>query len=230
MELKKVIFGTDRYSVLDIMTRHGGNGLELGVAEGSFSRHMVESCRFSKFFGVDAYNDIHDTKEYIDAITNVGLGKSYWLFRMSFQDALEVFPVDYFDFIYVDGYAHTGQQGGKTFVDWWPYLKVGGILAGDDYHTDWPLVQMAVDSVAAQNGGTLYLTPCASNGTDAYSRYPSFFVVKQAGVDKLSMPRHLSELARAAEEVHSENRNSNIWKVKWRLRRAVNRLYRTFWS
>tara|TARA_Y100000389_G_C17052243_1_gene313332 strand:+ start:118 stop:318 length:201 start_codon:yes stop_codon:yes gene_type:complete len=44
-----------------------------------------------------------------------------------------LFPDDFFDFIYVDGYAHTGEENGKTFFDWWPKLKQNGIFSGDDY-------------------------------------------------------------------------------------------------
>jgi hypothetical protein len=35
--------------------------------------------------------------------------------------------------IYIDGYAHTGQEGGQTLRDWWPKLAPGGVFAGHDY-------------------------------------------------------------------------------------------------
>ena len=98
---------------------------------------------------------------------------------MAFSEALDLFPDGYFDFVYVDGYAHGGELGGTTIFSWFRKVRTGGVIAGDDYHSDWPLVVRAVDSLAAQAGGTLHLTRCAES-TDPYSRYPSWGVVKTA--------------------------------------------------
>jgi hypothetical protein len=32
---------------------------------------------------------------------------------MSFDDALDIFDDEFFDFIYIDGFAHTGEEGGN---------------------------------------------------------------------------------------------------------------------
>jgi len=40
----------------------------------------------------------------------------------------------------------------KTIVEWYKKLKLGGILAGDDYHDDWPLVNWAVNDFASKLG------------------------------------------------------------------------------
>ena len=109
---------------------------------------MIDSGKFKIFYGVDLYSDHHNTNEYKHALKFVGLENNYRLLRMSFDDALGLFDDDYFNFIYFDGYAHTGEEGGKTFVDWFRKAKIGGVIAGDDYHDDWPLVKWAVNTFA----------------------------------------------------------------------------------
>ena len=92
-------------------------GIELGLATGHFSGRMIQSGEFKKFYGVDLYGDHHDTDEYKSAIKLVGLDSNYTLLRMSCDEALDLFDDNYFDFIYFDGYAHKGEEGGKTFSD-----------------------------------------------------------------------------------------------------------------
>ena len=172
-----VIPGTSRHDVIGPLSGKKNVGIELGVAAGSFSQKMVSSGKFHKVFGVDTYDDYyHHVEEYREALRTIGLLENYSLLRMSFEDARALFDEDTFDFIYVDGFAHTGQEGGKTLTDWWPTLKVGGVLAGDDYHTDWPLVMWAVNEMAQQLGLELHITDTVDSSS--YNRYPSWYVVK----------------------------------------------------
>jgi len=62
------------------------------------------------------------------------------------------------DFVYVDGYAHTGQEGGRTLDQWWAKVRPGGIMAGHDYHEQWPLTVQAVNQFAARIGLAVHLT------------------------------------------------------------------------
>jgi len=165
-----------RHDLLKMIEGENYIGIELGVAGGHFSEKMMSSGKFSKFYGVDLYEDHHDTNEYINALKLIGLEKNYVLLRMSFDEALEIFDDHYFDFIYFDGYAHTGEEGGKTFNDWYRKLKVGGIFAGDDYHVDWPLVMWAVNDMVSQLGYDLHVT--GKQGNDNLNFYPSWFFKK----------------------------------------------------
>lgn len=56
--------------------------------------------------------------------------------RSTFDDAVGFFPDDFFGLVYVDGYAHTGQNGGHTLELWWDKVAPGGLFAGHDYHAD----------------------------------------------------------------------------------------------
>ena len=152
-------------------------GIELGVAGGHYSQRMMGSGRFRKFYGVDIYEDHHNTKEYIGALKTIGLEKNYCLLRMSFDEAIDLFDDAYFDFIYFDGYAHTGEEGGKTFSNWFKKLKVGGMFAGDDYHDDWPLVKWAVNDMVTKIGCDLNVTIKTEN--TYLNRYPTWFFIKE---------------------------------------------------
>lgn len=153
-------------------------GIELGVAGGSFSRELLDSGKFYKLFGVDMYSDHHNVAEFCHAIQYVGLERNFSILRMSFDEAINIFPDAFFDFIYVDGYAHTGSMGGRIFEKWLPKLKVGGVFGIDDYDDHWPLQKAAVNHfVKAQNVRLNVLSAVRGNG--AFDRYPSCFFIKK---------------------------------------------------
>ena len=112
-------------------------GVELGVAEGGFSESLLKNTDDSfHLFSIDMWagDRGHDVNQYNRCIKRLMPFKSRSsIIRSTFKNSLDIFPNDYFDFIYVDGYAHTGEENGQTFYDWWDKLKSGGVLAGDDY-------------------------------------------------------------------------------------------------
>jgi len=61
-----------RHDVVSVLHGSENIGIELGVARGIYSKRMIESGKFARFYGVDVYNDIHNTKEYITALKYVG--------------------------------------------------------------------------------------------------------------------------------------------------------------
>lgn len=154
-------------------------GIELGVAEGVYAKRIIDSGKFSMLYGVDKYGGTksHGTEEYKTALTRIGISDNrYTLLRMSFEEALGLFEDNYFDYIYVDGFAHTGQEGGKTLIDWYPKLKPGGLMAGDDYHEDWPLVRWAVNDFVNKLGVKLMVS--GSEPGVKWCEYPTWFIEK----------------------------------------------------
>lgn len=153
-------------------------GIELGVAGGWYSKRLMESGLFEALYGVDVYGDHHDTKEYIKALKNIGMGRNYWLLRMTFEEALDAFPDEHFDFVYIDGYAHNGEERGKTIFDWFKKVKVGGMIAGHDYHETWPLVQICVDALSDTLGQPVMRTG-KSLTPDPQDHFPSWAMFKE---------------------------------------------------
>jgi hypothetical protein len=147
-----------------------GNAVELGVASGSFSKMILENGSCSRLWSIDRWSDHHDISEYIKAsnmLAGINPGVSLTM-RMTFEEALPHFGDESLDAIYIDGYAHAGQEDGATLAGWWPKLKRGGLFAGHDYHPQWPKTIEAVDRFAAENGFEFKLT-VESNG------FPSWY-------------------------------------------------------
>jgi hypothetical protein len=158
----------------------GAIGIELGVAEGVFAERVLERSELGFLYGVDMYagDREHDLAQYKRALTRLHRFRGrHALLHMRFQEAVDLFPDGYFDFIYVDGYAHTGEEGGGTFREWWPKLKPGGLFAGDDYHSDWPAVMTQVDAFLRSRELTGYLIPNAEPGV-AFCKFPTWFALK----------------------------------------------------
>ena len=163
----------NRKDILDLLNGSNNIGIELGVANGTYSKQMVDSNKFSKVYGIDVYNDHHNTKQYLSALTYIGLDKPYTLIRSSFEETLTLFNDNFFDYIYVDGYAHTGQEDGKTLYTWFSKLKTGGIFAGHDYHGKWPKTIRVVDEFIKSYNLNLNLT------NEQEPLYPSWYTFKE---------------------------------------------------
>lgn len=195
----KRLEGYHRHDIVNFLEGHKNVGIELGVAEGIFSSRMISSGKFQKFFAVDVYGDIHNTPQYKRALLRAGLMSSYSLLRMRFDEAFDLFPDGFFDFIYIDGYAHNGEEGGKTIVDWYRKLKTGGLMAGDDYHEDWPLVVWAVNDFVCQSGENLMVTELTEPGLD-YCKYPSWCFIKTKSQTDISPSAELLLVAKRENE------------------------------
>lgn len=114
----------------------------------------------AKLYSIDRWTeDHHGVDEYLRALNRLeGFGSRSTVLRATFEEAQRLFVSNSLDFVYVDGYAHTGQEGGKTLEDWWPKIKPGGVMAGHDYD---PLFQPTIDAVNAfvvRHGLELHLT------------------------------------------------------------------------
>jgi SAM-dependent methyltransferase len=199
-----VMPGSYRWNVIDALEGSANVGIELGVAGGSFSQRMVASGKFAQFWGVDSYEGAHSTAEYKAALRHIGLTQRYRLLRMRFAEAVDLFDAHFFDFIYVDGFAHTGEEGGRTMLDWYAKLRPGGIMAGDDYSRQkWPLVVWGVHHMVAQLGVPLFVTDKVLDET--YNKFPSWFFVKPSDTAEPPLTPdpelvRIGEVARAERE------------------------------
>lgn len=159
--------------------REGGVGVELGVAAGDFSERILQYDHVGYLFSIDMWagDRGHGVDQYREAIGRLSPYRDRnAILRMRFDEALHLFGPESLDFIYVDGYAHDGALNGATFRDWLPKLRRGGIIAGDDYAPDWPLVMAAVDRFVVENGLELHVIDCHEDTWN--SMYPTWFAMK----------------------------------------------------
>ena len=211
----KLLADYHRHDIIKLLPSASGNiGIELGVAKGIFSERMVSSGYFGQFFGVDMYADIHDTNQYKEALQRVGLFTPYKLLRMRFDEALDLFDDQSLDFIYVDGYAHTGEEGGETIFQWYNKLKVGGLIAGDDYDAEaWPLVVKAVNLFAAKAGGELLVTGLIEE--QSYCQHPTWAMVKNAHAALLPDAEMVARGKATTRKIHRRRKKRQMLKEKF---------------
>lgn len=162
MKREDIVFNLDKKNLI---------GVELGVASGCFSKKLVETDLFDIFYCIDKWNDHHSIKEYFGVQRYFKKNPNVSVLRASFQEAIELFPDNYFDFIYIDGYAHTGQDSGETLHKWFSKLKSGGIYSGHDYHNDWQETVNQVNIFIKKFNLTLNLT-------NEKKEYPSWWCIK----------------------------------------------------
>jgi hypothetical protein len=150
-----------------------GTAAELGVAKGVFSDEMLRARRDFHLYSIDRWagDRGHDDEEFRQASALLKThGTRCTIVRKIFDEALQDFAPGSLDLVYIDGYAHTGQEGGKTLEDWWSRVRPGGILAGHDYHPDWKLTVDAVDGFCRRKGLTVQTT--------SLDFFPSWYVQK----------------------------------------------------
>ena len=162
--------------------------VEVGVWRGGFSEQIIKICGPKEFYGVDPYELFpgmvsapgpeYNTQADLDALsTNVAtkLKKhGHTLIRKKSLDAVKDFSDLSVDLVYIDG-DHTYEGCKADIHAWWPKVKSGGILMGDDYFEyktgkgfDFGVIP-AVNEFVAEN--TLHLD------TDD-SRTPQWCIVK----------------------------------------------------
>jgi len=132
----------------------GSIGVELGVDTGQLSRRFIELDHFSKFHAVDKWDDhAHSEHQYEVVHKRLSIYPEVSVWRMTAQDWLAETPDESLGFIYIDCYAHTGQDNGSVLEAAWPKLSDGGVFAGDDYDKKyWPKTFRAVNDFARQHG------------------------------------------------------------------------------
>ena len=119
---------------------------EIGVQEGIFSSMILEIAKPRKMVLIDCWEQVDPHDNPIDAgasqkIQNANYQKVQKKFgrnarvkiiKSYSEQAAQLFPDDYFDWIYIDA-NHTYQGVSSDLEIWLPKVKNGGIIAGHDY-------------------------------------------------------------------------------------------------
>lgn len=171
---------------LALKAKEGGVGCELGVAGGDLTQRIMELDHFSTFHAVDKWDDeFHTVEEYKLAKEKL---KGYDKVQVHRADAikwLEQQPDASLDFVYIDCYAHTGQDDGSIIEAAWPKMVPGGLFSGDDYNEYlYPETYHVVKRFAAEVGREInifddHLGALVNRfGDDMYDVSPSWYFYK----------------------------------------------------
>ena len=117
---------------------------EIGVREGRNFDKMIHhkpkvavAVDIWKDDGVISRNDTAYSQERLDDqyrrfLKGSGSKPFVQTYREYSFDAVKRFPDEYFDLIYIDA-DHTFEGCYRDIIDWYPKVKKGGFLLGDDY-------------------------------------------------------------------------------------------------
>jgi len=193
---------TDRYELLSSLPESFSHGIEIGVWEAWYTLHMLQRTNMfivgiDPWTATDSYEDVDPTAENFDPrakgpdgflwqetryMASYGglskyqeFGGRWRLFRSFSHDIVHFFTPHAHDFIYIDG-EHTYKAVSRDMADWWPKVKIGGILAGHDYNDSNPGTIKAVDEFAAKYNLEFKITGTNSDRGDAGA--PSWVFIK----------------------------------------------------
>jgi len=151
--------------VTDVIRVHGGRvGCEIGSAFGTQSEHILANTNVELLYSIDPYipydNGVFPkqaTQKRMDVLAQIvearlkQFEKRSQLIRKTSIDASQDFPDNSLDFVYIDG-DHSYKAVSTDLQAWWPKIRPGGILIGDDYnHKSHPGTKKAVDEFIRNN-------------------------------------------------------------------------------
>lgn len=124
--------------------------VEVGTCDGNFSYELLKNTSCKKLYCVDPYKH-YTNNEYPDGINDLTqeefdtlyektkeklseFGDRVEFLRMESIEASKMFENESLDFVYIDG-NHEYSYVLNDIIHWYPTVKKGGFLCGDDIHS-----------------------------------------------------------------------------------------------
>jgi hypothetical protein len=125
---------------------------EIGVWKGDFSAeilrvveprklHLIDPWKYQEAYGRALYGGLAGSQAFMEDVYDSVIARfgneiengTVEVHREFSAEAAAQFPDSYFDFVYVDG-NHVYEYVMQDLISYLPKLKIGSLLAGDDYH------------------------------------------------------------------------------------------------
>lgn len=168
---------TDRQFMLDALPKHS-IGAEIGVHKGNFSQRLLDNVKPTKLHLIDPWRFEKDPI-YTDSLYGGPKGGDQQtqdnlfaacvqrfqreitanrivVHRLDSVNASQHFVDGYFDWVYIDG-NHQYDFVKADLLSYFPKLKVGGLLTGDDYARPSPWWGDGVEKAVIEFAATM---PC----------------------------------------------------------------------
>ncbi len=142
-----------REAIKFIKEKTGLVGVEIGVYKGENTKEILENLPIKKLYLVDPYEVYEDYPEQpvqlkqAESMATEKLSKykdKIHFIKLKSSDAIHLIP-DNLDFVYIDG-NHKYEYVKQDIENYYPKLKIGGILAGHDYKA----VELGVDKAVEE--------------------------------------------------------------------------------
>ncbi len=152
----------ERAQIVSSLIRPGAIGAEIGVERGKFAYHVLLQKAPARLVLIDPWlyglshldGEFDPEKQrerdllYQQVVEDFSPFKNVEILRMKSHDAAALFPDEYFDYVYIDG-EHSYPGVMLDLIDYYPKVKPGGLLIGDDY--GWTGVAPAVQDFIKLN-------------------------------------------------------------------------------
>jgi SAM-dependent methyltransferase len=163
---ERVLSTIDARDILEIGSWKGASAIHMARLQHQLGRADTEIVCVDTWLGSLEFWENHDDEERYRALKLCdGYPTVYWTFLFNvaacgLQSVITPFPITSaiaarffthheltFDAIYVDG-SHDYLDVAADIAAYWPLLRSGGVMLGDDYCSKWPGVMDAVDEFA----------------------------------------------------------------------------------
>lgn len=146
--------------------QHGMVALEMGVFKGKslcfLANEIKKRSLNMRLYGIDRWESSNEYDIFLRNMRECGVSDIIEPIRADSEVASKLFLDNTFDFIFIDG-SHEYEDVKDDLGFWYPKLKSGGIIGGDDYDPAHPGVIQAVDE---------------KFGDDAKKQWPVWYVKK----------------------------------------------------
>jgi FkbM family methyltransferase len=124
------------------------NIVEIGVFDGKSVCFLADFIKKNQlkinFYAVDHWIQDEEYNRFIQNLKDCDIYEFVNPVRLTSEKASQTFEDNFFDFIFIDG-LHDYDSVKNDINYWFPKLKPGGIIGGDDYDPCWDGVRKAVD-------------------------------------------------------------------------------------
>jgi hypothetical protein len=148
LHLNSNIILDNKLDITKLINIHNFNGtyVEIGVARGEFTKHILKNTNLSKFYLIDPYKNF-TIDEYNDAMNFYNMDNEFSIcknnlkefeskityIRKTSSEAVNDIKDNSVDVIYIDG-NHSYSYVIQDLRNYWSKLRIGGLMLGDDLY------------------------------------------------------------------------------------------------